>query len=87
MPIAKVLRKSLGVIAAIIVLAVVPAAFAASPPAYRGAGGKVEAVVHTTHSGSVGQLPFTGMNLATFGVVGVALVGAGFSLRRFARKR
>jgi hypothetical protein len=64
-----------------------PAAFAvsSSQSGYARSGGEPQAEVssHATKSTS-GTLPFTGLDLAFMGAVGVALIASGFGLRRLA---
>ena len=58
------------------------------PPAYQNQAGRTQSVVQKGAKASVGttktvgQLPFTGTDLAVFAAGAVGLLGAGFSLRR-----
>jgi hypothetical protein len=86
------LKRSVGIIAVAAVLLVTPAsAWAAKPAGYLGVAGtvqkKVQATPQSPASTSKSELPFTGANLATFAVVGLALVGAGLALRRISSQR
>jgi hypothetical protein len=66
-------------------------AFATSKPgAYQGTAGQVQGKVakaNTVHATTVGQLPFTGLDLAVFAGISLALMLAGVSVRRLGRAR
>jgi hypothetical protein len=86
--------KKLILHAAFVVAALILAggALAAKPPAYQGTAGAVQGAVEkgaapASSTATVGQLPFTGLDLALFTGASVAVVLAGFSFRRLGRKR
>jgi hypothetical protein len=65
-----------------------PAAFAvsSSQSGYARSGGEPQAQVSSRATKSTsGTLPFTGLDLAFIGVVGLALIGSGVGLRRLTR--
>ena len=82
-----------GLVAAVVgSLAVAQTALAggsSSLDAYGGAAGVQGKVTHAGALGKVasqGTLPFTGLDIAVFVVVGLVLVGAGLMLRRAGRR-
>jgi hypothetical protein len=88
-------RTMRGLVAtSVVLLALVFAAgaFAGKPPAYQGKAGSTQGLVQkgakanlgTTKT--VGQLPFTGIDLAVFAVGAAALIVAGVSFRRLGRR-
>ena len=67
-----------------------PAAFAvsSSQSGYARSGGEHQAVVSSHATASTGgTLPFTGLDLAFMGGVGVALIASGFGLRGLVAQR
>jgi len=63
-------------------------ALASKPPAYQGNAGAVQQQVSGAHaSNTLGQLPFTGLDLALIVGGGLLLVIAGVSLRRVSNRR
>ncbi len=67
-----------------------PAAFAvsSSQSGYARSGGEPQAQVSSTATRSThGTLPFTGLDLAFLGIVGLALMGGGVGLRRLTARR
>ncbi|MDX6668322.1 MAG: hypothetical protein QOK04_1702 [Solirubrobacteraceae bacterium] len=68
-------------------LSAAPAACAvsSSQSGYARSGGEPQAEVSSRATGSTsGTIPFTGLDLAFMGAVGVALIASGFGLRRLA---
>jgi hypothetical protein len=70
-------------------------ALAGKPPAYQGKAGSTQGLVQKgastkpTNLGTtktVGQLPFTGIDLAVFAAGAAALIAAGVSFRRLGRR-
>ena len=49
-----------------------------------GSGGDPASAVDSS-SGQLGELPFTGLDVAAIAAVGIGLVGAGFAVRRVSR--
>ena len=85
------MKRLFGLIIIILVVTVVPAALAADPTvkAYGGVAGEVQGSLDepaTSETGTLGTLPFTGLDLAFAGGAGILLVGLGFGLRQAARK-
>ncbi len=86
------MRKFSVVAIIVLMFALSASALAASKPGgYKGSAGKVQSAVaggqvlgDTT---TAGQLPFTGTELGVFTAAGLLLIGAGFSMRRAARRR
>lgn len=85
----RTLRAVLTLGFAVLALIFVGSALAGSkPPAYQGTAGNTQGTVQkgaqpsTGTTNTVGQLPFTGLDLGLFAAGGAALVAAGFSLRR-----
>jgi hypothetical protein len=72
-------------------LAIAGGALAAKPKAYQGVAGNVQSQVQKgaapANVATVGQLPFTGLDLGLFAGAGVLVVLAGMSFRRLGRKR
>ncbi len=62
------------------------AAGAQKPPAYQGNAGNVQEQVKGA-AGTLGSLPFTGLDLALIVGGGLLLVVAGLSIRRVANRR
>lgn len=62
------------------------------PPAYQGTAGSTQGLVQKgataspTTSHTVGQLPFTGVDLAVFAAGAAALILAGLTFRRLGRR-
>ena len=78
------------VVAALVALTTSAVALAQGPlvGAYGGKGGGTQGGVEGAGvAGSTGSLPFTGLDLAFVVVAAVALIGAGFVVRRGARSR
>lgn len=71
-----------------VALAIAASAWAGTPSVYKGKAGNVQSKLGAGPSptSSSSQLPFTGLNLATFAIVGFALIGAGVAVRRLSRK-
>jgi hypothetical protein len=93
MTIVAVKRTMRGLVATSVVLVAlvfVAGAFAGKPPAYQGKAGSTQGLVQkganlgTTKT--VGQLPFTGIDLAVFAAGAAALIAAGVSFRRLGRR-
>jgi hypothetical protein len=85
-------KRLFGLITIVLVLTLVPAAIAADPTvrAYGGVAGEVQGSLDepaTSETGTLGTLPFTGLDLAFAGGAGILLVGLGFGLRQAARKQ
>ena len=85
------MKRLFGLIMIILVVTLVPAALAADPTvkAYGGVAGEVQGSLDepaTSEPGTLGTLPFTGLDLAFAGGAGILLVGLGFGLRQAARK-
>lgn len=73
-------------VAASATLVAATSALAQAPvePAYGGEGGQVQQEVA---GAAAGGLPFTGLDLLLMSVVAALLVGAGLTMRRFARTK
>jgi hypothetical protein len=84
------MRTTLLAVVCGMMLAVAAPALASGPTqgAYAGPGAnQISSVQNTAETTSdSGTLPFTGLNLGLVAVVAVALVGAGFGLRRQTRR-
>ena len=82
-------------VALVISLSIVPAAFAASSTseAYRDTAGNVQQQVAPAEASNTrtvdddGTLPFTGLEIAFVGIAGLALVGMGLGLRLLVRRQ
>ena len=74
--------------AGVVALAVASSAVAQGPGPYVGEGGDVqEGVSGATGGGTLGQLPFTGLELTLFAGIGFALLILGLGMRRAAANR
>ena len=80
-------------VALVISLSIVPAAFAASSTSegYRDTAGNVQqqvapAEASNTRTVDEGNLPFTGIEIAFIGIAGLALVGLGLGMRLMVRR-
>jgi hypothetical protein len=83
------MRTTLLAVVCGMMLAVAAPALASGPTegAYAGPGAnQISSVQNTEATSDSGTLPFTGLNLGLVAVVAVALVGAGFGLRRQTRR-
>lgn len=85
------MKRLLCLITIVLAVMLVPAAVAADPTvkAYGGVAGEVQGSLDkpaTSETGTVGTLPFTGLDLAFAGGAGILLVGLGYGLRQAARK-
>lgn len=86
-----IVKRLMGLIVIVLAVMLVPAAVAADPnvKAYGGVAGEVQSSLDkpgTSQTGTLGTLPFTGLDLAFAGGAGILLVGLGFGLRQAARK-
>jgi hypothetical protein len=76
----------------LVALAFETGAFAGKPPAYQGKAGSTQGLVqkgaapNPGTTTTVGQLPFTGIDLAVFAAGAAALIAAGVSFRRLGRR-
>jgi hypothetical protein len=68
-------------------LALSGATLAALPDPYRGEGGEAQQGVGGVGADTLGNLPFTGLDLALIVGAGLLLVIAGVSIRRVASRR
>jgi hypothetical protein len=86
------MRKFSVVAIIVLMFALSASALAASKPgANKGSAGSVQDAVAggqvVGDTTTAGQLPFTGTELGVFTAAGLLLIGAGFSMRRAARRR
>jgi len=78
---------------AVLALVLATGALAGKPPAYQGTAGSVQGLVQKGNQAApaatktVGQLPFTGLDLMVFAAGAGALIVAGFSFRRLGQRR
>jgi len=84
-------KRLMGLIMIVLAVMLVPAAAAQDPTvkAYGGVAGEVQGSLDepaTSETGTLGTLPFTGLDLAFAGGAGILLVGLGYGLRQAARK-
>lgn len=92
MAVKRTMRGFVAASAILLMLVFATSAFAGKPPAYQGKAGSTQGIVQkgakanlgTTKT--VGQLPFTGIDLAVFAAGAAALIAAGVSFRRLGRR-
>ena len=92
MAVKRTMRGLVAMSAVLLALVFATGAFAGKPPAYQGKAGSTQGLVQkgakanlgTTKT--VGQLPFTGIDLAVFAAGAAALIAAGVSFRRLGRR-
>ena len=77
------MRKAISMVtASVMALATASVAFAQTPGGYVGEGGEVQQQVSGQDAGVLGQLPFTGLDLALIVGAGLLLILLGVGLRR-----
>jgi hypothetical protein len=92
MAVKRTMRGLVATGAVLVMLVFATGAFAGKPPAYQGKAGSTQGLVQqgakpnlgTTKT--VGQLPFTGIDLAVFAAGAAGLIAAGVSFRRLGRR-
>ena len=92
MVVKRTMRGLVAMSVVLVALVFAAGAFAGKPPAYQGKAGSTQGLVQkgaapnlgTTKT--VGQLPFTGIDLAVFAAGATALIVAGLSFRRLGRR-
>ena len=92
MVVKRTMRGFVAMSVVLVALVFAAGAFAGKPPAYQGKAGSTQGLVQKGATASpsatktVGQLPFTGVDLAFFAAGAGALIVAGVSFRRLGRR-
>lgn len=92
MAVKRTMRGLVALSVVLVALVFATGAFAGKPPAYQGKAGSTQGLVQKgaapspSTSTTVGQLPFTGIDLAVFAAGAAALIVAGVSFRRLGRR-